>query len=98
MKKPTEHKHSAASNTKEAWSTFIGCTVKGVLHGGLHGHAQDTTTTLVFECGYGLTFCSTGAHWITQPDDVARAIRSKRDELNSRTRELQDVLALAGAT
>ncbi len=87
-----EHNHAIASNTDAVFSTFIGCTVKGVVHF-YDGRAQ---TVLVFECGWGLVFCDTGAYYTIRPEDVQGHIRHTKQRLEATTKELSGILSLAG--
>ena len=104
MTKPTEaiaikHQHESCANIHEAFSTFIGCTVKGVLFNALPSGRADLsqgTKTLVFDCGWGLTISSNGSYWPELPDEVRRAIQRKRQELATSQSQLKGVLKLAG--
>lgn len=91
--------YTATSNTPECFSICIGRKVIGVLFDALplSGSQAAGTRTLVFEDGYGLTISSKGSFWTETRDDIAAAIRHKRDELGRTRSEIEQVLALAGA-
>ncbi len=86
------HNHGTTSSTDEVFRTFIGCKVKGLLHF-YNGWSH---RVLVFECGWGLVFCSTGAYWAINPDDVQAHLRRSRQDLTNTQKELEGILALAG--
>ena len=92
--------YTATSNTHECFSICVGRKVVGVLFDALPLSRRDLATgnkTLVFEDGYGLTISSSGSDWTETRDDVAAAIRRKRDDLGRNQREIEQVLSLAGA-
>lgn len=89
-----EHKHGVTGNTDEVFRTFIGCAVKGLLHG--RNAEGGSVLILVFECGWGLAFNDNGSHWTESPDDVQRILRSSRKTLSDTKRELEHILTLAG--
>jgi hypothetical protein len=61
------HNHMVTNNQKESWRTFIGDKIAGVLF-------EPTQTTLVFECGWGLSF-EHDTHLVSQsPEVVNRAV------------------------
>lgn len=61
------HKHHPVANTPEVFSSFVGCCVKGVVR-------QDSETTLVFDCGWGLTFNHEhGSFWAETPEKRSAA-------------------------
>jgi len=89
-----EHRHGTTSNTDGVFSTFIGCTVKGILHEG-GGETRDATI-LVFECGWGLAFNYNSSHWTVSPDEVQKILNHSRERLEDARKELEHILALAG--
>jgi hypothetical protein len=89
---------AVTSNTKACFDTFLGQKVKGVLFGGLHGHEQHDTKTLIFEDGRGLTFSGSGTYWVTSRSDVERAVRLAKAQLEATEVRLREVLDLAGAS
>ena len=94
-----KHKHEGCSNIHAAFSTFIGCTVKGVLFDTLPLGRRDLssgTKTLIFDCGWGLTIASNGSYWPESPSDIERAISYAKTRLQSNREEIESVLALAG--
>lgn len=93
--------HNVASNTRDCFSTWIGCKVVGVLFDAMPPRRKDLsggTKTLIFEDGYGLTISSHGTFWVEKPDDIQWALREKRRELEATGAELESVLEAAGAT
>ncbi len=86
------HTHSATSNTPEVFRSCIGCRVKGVYHENSGGN---DVHVLVFECGEGLAFCSTGAYWSVRKEDIHRSLLAAKEKLQTATRELAGVLSLA---
>lgn len=88
----TDHVHNVPSNTIGCWSTFIGCTVKGVLRD-VHSAGS---YTLVFGCGWGLTVSRAGTFWVEGQDEVQRHVSRVKTDLEGRTKELQEVVNLAG--
>lgn len=89
----SEHKHGGtASNTMECWSTFIGCTVRGVVRNA----SPEGSKTFVFDCGWGLTVFHTGTFWVESPEDVRRMVDRVKDDLTARTNELAEISRLAG--
>ncbi len=86
------HNHGTTSNTNEVFSTFIGCRAKGVLHF-YNGHNH---RALVFDCGWGLVFCDTGAYWTMSPEEVQKELHHARKDLVNVKKELEGILALAG--
>ena len=92
-----QHNHGVASNTTDCFRTFIGCTVKGLLKDALPvGFNDDSTHTLIFEGGEGLTFSAKGTFWTESVDEVQRAIRLSRTRLEASKKELEGILSLAG--
>lgn len=87
-----KHNHGTTSNTDDVFSTFIGCKLKGVLH----YYDGRSHTILVFECGWGLVFCSTGAYWTMNPEDVQQQLSHARKDLSDTKKELEGILNLAG--
>jgi len=81
-----------ASNTVECFEHFIGRTVEGVLI-----DEDDGSKTLVFDNGEGLHLSCNGTFWIVQKDDVEKAIRQRKLELERTQKRLAGVLKLAGA-
>ena len=93
------HNHGATSNTIGSFSTFIGCRLKGVLYDALPLGRLDLsrgTNTLVFECGWGLTFAGNGSYWVECPQEIAQAIRIRKGELAAAQRETEAIWELAG--
>ncbi len=89
----------SASNTKECFRDCVGKKVVGVMFGALPlGDASiaSGTKTLVFEDGTALTISASGSFWQESPTDVERAIAAKKAELTALSRDLQDVIDLAG--
>lgn len=92
--------YTATANTSECFSICVGRKVVGVLFDTLpvsNSNLARGNKTLVFADGYGLTISNTGTYWTETKDDIARAIRRKRDELGRNQREIEQVLALASA-
>lgn len=90
----------AASNTKDCFRECVGMRVKGVLFDALPNssqHLASGTKTIVFEDGTGLTIASNGSFWREGSEEVGRAIKSKRSELEANKRDIKDVLIAAGA-
>jgi hypothetical protein len=88
-----------SANTKDCFRECIGRTVVGVLFDALPVNRRDIaagTKTLVLDDGRGLTIASNGSFWIDSAEEVARAIRSKRQQLAATQSELEGVLELAG--
>lgn len=88
-----EHNHGTTSNTDEVFQTFIGETVKGILHGFDYGHSR---VILVFECGWGLAFSSNGSYWTEPPEDLDGLKRKTKDKLERTQKELEGILKLSG--
>lgn len=89
-----------ASNTRDCFSTFIGCKVVGVLFDALPLTDRSLAAgnkTLVFDDGHGLTISSNGSYWTESPETIKRAIDQKKKELARTQDELSGVLQLAGA-
>lgn len=85
-----KHNHGVTSNTTDCFSTFIGCSVKGVIN-----HRSEHT--LVFECGWGLTFSGEhGSYWVDSPEEVQRKLWHARRSYEANTKELRGLLKLAG--
>jgi len=89
-----EHNHATTSNTDEVFRTFIGCTVKGLLHDS--AGSGGSTVVLVFDCGWGLAFFWNGNHWTEPPDAVRRILRGSKRQLTATKQELEHLLELAG--
>lgn len=88
-----------ASNTKDCFRYCIGKQVTGVLFDALPLGRCDLssgTKTMIFEDGTGLTIANNGSFWIESADEIQRAVRSRKEELETTQRELADVLAVAG--
>lgn len=88
--------HSTTSNTDEVFRTFIGCALKGLLH--KRNTSGGYYTVLVFECGWGLAINDNGSHWVESPEDVQRAVREHKRNLDHNKQELEHILRLAGET
>ena len=91
----------AASNTKECIRECIGRTIIGVLFDACPPHRKDLsagTKTFVFDDGTGLTFAMNGSFWQVSTDEITRAVRMRRAELDRVVADLKDVLAMAGQT
>lgn len=89
-----------ASNTRECFSSLIGCRVVGVLFDALPIGRRDLsagTRTLVLDDGRGLTIASNGSYWIENADEIQRAIDAVRERLDATKAEIAGVLKLAGA-
>lgn len=90
-----------ASNTKDCFRDVVGLTVAGVIFDALPVARPDLAAgnkTLVFADGTGLTISSNGSYWRENKPDVDRAIAQTRRKLAQTQTDLEDVLALAGAT
>jgi len=59
-----------------------------MLHGFNFGHSK---VTLVFECGWGLTFNSNGSHWVENPRDIASMTRETKDKIAALKRESEEI-------
>lgn len=81
-----------ASNTRDCFRECIGKRVKGVLFDAM----SDGAKTLIFEDGTGLTIASNGSFWRELSQDINRAIKNKRAELEANRRDIEDVLTAAG--
>lgn len=89
----------AASNTKDCFRECIGKKVVGVLFDALPLNRADLSggnKTLLFDDGSALTIASNGSFWQESPTDVERAIEGKQSELAALSRDLRDVIELAG--
>lgn len=84
-----------ASNTKECFSEFIGQELIGLLFDAF-GHDPRGCKTLVFEDGRGLTISSNGSYWIEPVEEIQRAVKKRRRELDRTRGEIEQVLRLAG--
>ena len=87
-----------ASNTKDCFRECIGKRVRGVLFDALPAGRCDLsvgTKTLIFEDGSGLTISSKGTFWLENPEEIQRAVGSRRVELERTEREIAEVLAAA---
>lgn len=94
-----KHDHQCASNCRECFQTFLGHKIIGLLFNALplgRGDIARGTTTIIFDCGYGLTLSSHGTYWVESPDDIKSATDSKKIELSQVQKEIESVLALAG--
>lgn len=90
----------AASNTKDCFRECIWRTVVGVLFDSLPPNRLDLsagTKTLVFDDHTGLTIATNGAHWLESAEEIHRAIALVRADLESRKRDIEEVLMTAGA-
>jgi hypothetical protein len=90
-----------ASNTFDCFRECVGKRVVGVLRDAMPPCRRDIaagTKTLVFDDGTGLTIASNGSYWTERKDEIDRAIRIRREELEANHRDIQDVLDLAGAS
>lgn len=92
-----KHKHGVASNTRECFRSFLGHKVVGLLFNAnaLGAGIELGTTTIIFECGYGLTVSSRGSYWVDSPEAIKRAVDSKQRDLRNTEAELREVLQLA---
>lgn len=72
------HDHGATANTLDSPQSFIGCKVSGVMRA-ISG--RDGGFTIVFDCGWGLTFSGKGAFWCETPDTVKDAKRKLKELL-----------------
>jgi hypothetical protein len=94
-------KHTGiASNTRDCFSTFIGCKVVGVLFNVLPINDREMaegTKTLVFDDSHGLTIALNGSFWTESQDSISGAIECKKKELARAQDELRGILQLAGA-
>ncbi len=79
-----------ASNTDDCFRECIGHQVKGIL-------IEAESRTLVLDDGRGLTISHNGSYWIASAADLTHAIAKRRQHLRHVEREIQDVIALAGA-
>lgn len=89
----------AASNTKDAFRELVGKRIAGVLFNALPLNRADLsagTKTLVFDDGTGFTVAGNGSFWQESKDEIARAIRWARADLETAKRNIQDVLIAAG--
>lgn len=86
MKK--EHNHTTTSNTDEVFSTFIGESLKGILHDRSSGHDY---TILVFECGWGLVLSFNGSYWTENSDYVEKTKRRVKEKLEVTQKELEGI-------
>ena len=95
-----QHDHrGTASNTRGAIMTFIGCQVKGLLESALPLSRRDLAAgnkTIVFTCGWGLTFNRNGAYWVDSTDDIQVAIARLQREYADTTGRLEELFTLAG--
>jgi hypothetical protein len=90
---------SAAANTNECFTEFIGRTVVGVMFDAFPPARHDLsagTKTLIFDDGRGLTISSKGTFWIEREEVVQRAIAKAQHDLDATQKRLGGVLALAG--
>jgi hypothetical protein len=88
-----------ASNTKDCFREFIGMKIKGVIFDALpigDIWRAKGTKTLIFEDGRGLTISNNGSFWIENENDIKKAVENKRKELDVVSKEIQDVLSIAG--
>jgi hypothetical protein len=94
MKAKTEkkevHNHGKAANTDDAFATFTGCTVQGHIHH--NGHR-----TLIFKCGWGLTFNYNGSFWVENPEEVVTYITNAIEVVKKSGLEANRLLELMGA-
>jgi hypothetical protein len=89
----------SASNTKECFRECVGKKVKGVLFNALPFGSRELahgTKTLIFDDGSGITFSNNGTYWRELPEEVTRAIKNAKKELEDAVVDLEDVLFMAG--
>ena len=80
-----------ASNTFDCFREFIGQKVLGVFQNPKSGEK-----TLVFEDGRGLTFSGQSTYWVTSAGDITLAVFHMRKDLEKLSKDLKDVIKLAG--
>ena len=72
-----EHNHVEVANTKAAINSFVGCTLKEAMYDQMpiyNAAAAETSITLVFDCGWGLTINrDRGNFWVDNPEDIKKA-------------------------
>ena len=93
-----KHDHGHVADSLALYA-FIGCTVKGLLHGPIRKQANppsDERDTLVFACGWGLSITADGEYSIANADEVQAAIRRHAGRLTTAHKELDGILTLAG--
>ena len=90
----TKHDHSCASNTLEAYATFKGCRIVGVMQD--EDSHEYVATWLVFDCGWALVQLSNGSHWVAGPLEVRDKIRQLRLQTELAHVSLQAMKQLAG--
>ena len=97
----TDHTHGSppASNTLGTLKFLRGCKVAGVIENALPLNAAANAAgnkTLVFDCGYGLTFSGSGSYWIESRGDVTAAIIQLQTRYRETAGRLAELLELAG--
>lgn len=91
--------NNPASNTRDCFREFVGQRVIGLLFDALPDDRQLSpgSKTLIFEDRRGLTISGNGTYWIESVETVARAVERQKAKLTTAQRELNEVLATAGA-
>jgi hypothetical protein len=89
----------ATSNTDDCFTAFVGQKVIGVLFDAFPPGRMDLasgTKAFIFEDGTALVFLPTGAFWIEDEKVVKIAIRQRKEQLEKGSREIEQILSLAG--
>ncbi len=88
------------SNTHECWSEFVGQKVIGCLFDALPTSRRDIasgTHALIFEDGRALVVSGSGTYWVENAEEVRRAIRYAKRDLDATSEQIKGILTLAGA-
>jgi len=89
-----------ASNTRDCFRAFVGQRLVGLLFDACPAHRKDLSAGnvhLIFEDGRALTISNKGSYWIETAEDIRAAVARKEGELRQTERDLQEVIAAAGA-
>jgi hypothetical protein len=88
------------ANTKDCFRDLIGRRIIGVLFDALPSGGTGVRVgnkTLILDDGTGFTFHSSGSFWQETKEAIDRAIDRQIGELRAAQRDIEEVLAVAGA-
>ncbi len=92
----SEHQHQIVSNTPDCFRAFLRHRLVGLIFNANRISTDDCTVTLVFDCDSGLTInLSKGSYWVEPPENIAKFVKDKTEELVKVQRELAEVISLA---
>ena len=83
-----------ASNTMDCYREFLGQRLVGLLANAQIAGSGARVTMLIFEDWRGLALCENGSYWVSNREDVRRAVRHRRDELTRIEHDLRAAVVI----